>query len=458
MTTLAMPGAHGLGSQAAESVFSLIRRTAAAYQVKVSRLTRLAIAVARRVPCRSGASNASNGYISCSDSTLWLVSGLEMLSGRKDLRFSTLLPLRDVLGPRAHGIVSPHYRVCAECLHPATGLSYEILAHQLLHVRECPVHGSTLFDTCSNCGKHITDRIGADIARCPNCMSALWKQSAPQVELSRFATWCQEQALDLVSFISNPDSKLPDDWGRLYVHSVTRLNEELDERYVRQEKRFIRNIAEHSVVARGSSARPSFHTLLRLASIQAVQLVDFLQAPIEHGSPRLLDIGGAKDATATRRTRPADHWKKAKQVLDDFLSTGEHVLMPSKAALLSELGLGTSGFWQHFPELSVAYERERRRRALLHKGQTYKKTLEAAIELVRSLQLQGCPVHVRQEGVELMAKQGVSKHTAEMAIHAAIETVATYKRLKQGDVGAPQSAERRNHARTVNSATTASSS
>lgn len=438
MTILAMPAANGLGTFAAESIFSLVRRASAAYQVKVSRLTRLATSVARGAPCRSGATNASNGYISCSDSTHWLVSGLELLSGNSELHRSTLLPLREVLGPRAHGIVSPHYRVCAGCLHPGTGLSYELLAHQLLHVRVCPIHQTTLIETCSDCGRHVTDRIGTDFRRCPSCKSALWMQSAPRLELPRFATWCQEQALDLVSFVSNPDSKLPQDWGRLYVHSVTRLNEGLDERYVRQEKRFIRNIAEHSVVARGPSARPSFHTLLRLASIQAVQLVDYLQAPIEHGSPRLLDIGGAKDATATRRNRPEELWQRAKQVLQSFLSTGEHVLLPSKTRILTDLGLGTSGFWQHFPDLSVAYEQERRRRALLQKGQSYKKALAAALELVQTHQAQLRPVQIRKHGADLGTQHSVPKHLAERAIHAALEMQAIFDQFSSGKISATE--------------------
>jgi hypothetical protein len=223
--------------------------------------------------------------------------------------------------------------------------------------------------------------------------------------------------LKLVEFVSNPDSSLPEGWEELYVHSVTRINEALDTGYTREERRFVRNIAEHHAI---NSAFPSIGTLLRLSSIQAVSLVDYLQAPVEHGSPRLFNIGGAKDPGIGRRNHAATDWSSTKQVIEALLQTEEHVLLPSKKSLLAESALGVSGFYQHFPELSVEYERERRRRAHLHEGQNYRLAVVSANSLIRARKANSQAVNVRREGAELMKTLGIPKHLAEKAVHSAM--------------------------------------
>lgn len=158
----------------------------------------------------------------------------------------------------------------------------------MLHVHECPIHNLALIEQCGNCGAPFSDRYGSEQRNCERCSAPLWKQAVLKKNLSDYASWCQKQVLELVAFASNPESSIPSDWGERYVHSVTRLNEGMDGGYVRQERRFVRNIAEHTAVRVAKSAIPSLNSILRLASIQAVGVVDYLQAPVEHGSPRLV--------------------------------------------------------------------------------------------------------------------------------------------------------------------------
>jgi hypothetical protein len=294
-----------------------------------------------------------------------------------------------------------------------------MLAHQLEHVRQCPVHEVPLLERCGKCNAPFSNRYTPRQRMCCQCGAKLWQQSGAAYELSVFASWCQTQILNLVAFATDPDSDLEETWSDSYVHSVVRLSEGADNGYTREERRFIRNIAEHHAI---NSTYPSIGTLLRIASIQATSLVEYLKAPVELGSPRLFNIGGVKDPGKARRNKPSNLWKEAHEALKTLLLTEETVLLPSKRELLSQVGVSASGLWQHDPELSVQYDRERRRRAQIHQGQSYKRAVEAAQALIRDRNVALDSVNIRREGATLMASLGISKHLAESALHSAITT------------------------------------
>ena len=302
MSVLVVPPVHGLGTPRAESLLSIVSRAAQAYGVRPFRLSRLVASVGRDSKLGDGVVNSSNGFISCSDSTLWLTSGFELLSGRGDVKCTTLLKLRSVLGSRARGIVARHYRVCPLCLDPKDGLDYSLLAHQLHHVTTCPIHSVALLEQCKRCGVGFSNSYGPSQTHCLRCCAPLWIQRAKPLRLSTYAEWCQRQAIELVCFATLPETVVPDTWGELYCHGITRLCEALDDRYTRAERLLVQRLADHR---NGStSAAPAIESLLRLAAMQATTVVEMIKAPVESNSPRLFNIGGAKDAGRGRRNHP----------------------------------------------------------------------------------------------------------------------------------------------------------
>jgi hypothetical protein len=68
--------------------------------------------------------------------------------------------------------------------------------------------------------------------------------------------------------------------------------------------------------------------------------------------------------------------------MEALLMTKDSELLPSKLRLLQGKGMGRAGIWQHFGELSVRYEKERRRRKLVEGRARFRLALEAARALV----------------------------------------------------------------------------
>ncbi|MBC8063328.1 MAG: TniQ family protein [Chlorobia bacterium] len=418
MRVLVLPSTNGLGTQICESLLSIVVRTAEAYRVTPFRLGRLAVGVGRNAPIAHGSANGASGYISCSDTTQWLVAGLQMLSGRNDLASTTLLKLRPVFGPKAHGIVSPAFRICPVCVDEKSGVQYGLFAHQLLHVTSCPIHAVTLLEHCRRCGAPFSNRYGPMQRHCLKCSAAIWPQRAEAKAKSHFGEWAQRQALDLVTFATEPSTEVPEAWNEQYCHAITRLSEGLDGRYTRTERLLVRGLVEHKNVL--TTASPGMKTLLRLAAMQATTVVDYVRAPVENSSPRLLNIGGAKDVRLRRRSVAKQDWDQIRRLLETLLGTDEYVLLPSKRALLAQTDLAVSGLWQHDPLLAVRYEQERKRRSSLFSGKAYRCAIEGALALVKARRECGKEVHIRRDGAMLMAQKKIPKHAAERALHAAL--------------------------------------
>lgn len=432
MNVLILPEIFGLGTSCAESLLSVVLRTSRHYGVTPLRLTRLAVGVGRTGKSALITKNRVNGCISCNDTTRWLVSGLEALSGRTDVISTTLLKLRPVFGPTAHGVVSRKHRICSLCQNPTNENRYGLFANQLKHVVECPLHGVPLLENCLECGSLFSNRYSPMQDRCLSCSTPLWIQLGEASKHSKYAKWCQRQVLDLVGFASNPATSVPDSWSELYCRALTGLSQSMDRRYSRTERLFVADRAVHTI--KSSGALPGLDTLLRVAAIQATSLVELIQSPVECSSHRLLDIGGAKDAIRGRRNHPIEQWKTVGQALLDLLKTPDSVMLPSKRAILRQTGLSVSGLWQHDAVLAVRYEQERARRNKLAGFQTKTCALEWATALVRSRQERGQSVHIRRDGAELMKQKGVSKHTAERALNAAAASLRVF-----GQLGLPPS-------------------
>lgn len=83
--------------------------------------------------------------------------GFQQLTGRNDLENCTLLPWKDILDPRAVGLLHPHPRWCPACFIDWRAKSVEPywpLLWFLSPATQCPTHAKTLEDRCPHCGNH----------------------------------------------------------------------------------------------------------------------------------------------------------------------------------------------------------------------------------------------------------------------------------------------------------------
>lgn len=423
MSVLVVPTPIGLGTCEAESLLSLLQRTADCYQVSLRRVVRLVMNASEYRRIHHSTCSNLKGFLSQRSTVLRLTSGLALLSGKKDGESTALLRMTNAVA-HGQGLIGEKIRHCPDCLDPGVEICYGMLAHQMRFVFHCPKHGSVLNECCLACGHQFSlsrSIIGSRV--CTACNAQLWTQRREEPALTPFQAWCEKQLLQFVIYATDVDEQQPDEsWADMYARGLVRLSSAERGTYSYSEVVFIRATAKRN--AEYPDNRPTMSTLLRLASIQAVDLVSFIKAPLESCSPRLLNIGGAKDRGRGRHNHSQESWLKVKEVVERLLATNQDVLLSSKKSLLRSTGLTPAGFWQHFPELSVQYELERGRRDKLAREIQYRRAFEAAERLVKQKMYIGEAIQVRRDGAQLMASERLSKAIAERAIHAAM---AVYK-------------------------------
>jgi hypothetical protein len=164
---------------------------------------------------------------------------------------------------------------------------------------------------------------------------------------------------------------------------------------------------------------PQLGTVMRLAALQAVNVVDLIRAPEECCNPRLLNIGPIRSRRVRRHQQPAEHWAALKALVEELLKTDSSSMLPSKSSMCRHTGLLVSGFWQHFPELSVRYEAERKKRCDAIRSQGFKRIYEHAMRvLVENRGDVNC-LSVRKGGAILSKNSSLPKHIVESALHTA---------------------------------------
>ena len=430
MAVLFTPQIQGVGTPNAESLLSLLHRTASIYNVPLSSVSRLIVRVSAGGPSPYKGYDSTRAIMSHTPTTARLLAGLQIVTGKTEAVCTTLMKLQSVLDMKGRDLLASNIRWCPDCLHPDTGTSYGLLAHQLVRVLHCPIHNAALNDRCLSCGcAQNVLHASPSCRHCRKCNAPLWNQRRVPPNISRYASWCEEQVLLLVAYLSDPDSAPPEEnWRKLYLHGMTRLSESTRKQYTPKELRFVRE--QMKCLSKGMMPRPRLDSLLRAAAIQAVTIVDMVIAPIESCSPRLFNIGGANDPCVSRRDHSESEWLLLKDIVEKLMETDKCVLLPSKRSLFRGTGLTPSGFWQHFPDLSVNYEVERKRRTMHDRGERFHLTLKAAEQMISSRLTTGKDVQVRRDGKILMDKFGVSKANAERAINAALVTNDIFRELK----------------------------
>ena len=349
--------------------------------------------------------------------TATLVATFEELAGSDQLRFTTPLKLSHVLS-RGGSFISQAFRICPECRHPNSGVEYGLLAHQVKVVLHCPLHRVRLLERCLGCGNTFSPRHFAPTCDiCFRCGIRLSDQRLEAIALSSYSKWCEQQGKSLVEFVTDPEVDAPpSDWQEAYFCGLSRLIDRGLVQYTAQERVVLREI-HRDLLHEG--AQPRLETLLRIASIQAVGVCELISSPVESCSPRLLNIGEARSPKRSRPNHAQERWELVRAKIESIMETDERMLMESKEKIVRRFGLSVSGFWQHYRELSIAYDRERHRRSRLLQD-AKKKLIQEAVELlVEERRESGKPIHIREDGDELRKNLGMPKRAVEIALREA---------------------------------------
>ncbi|MGY0800133.1 TniQ family protein [Lysobacter sp. A286] len=415
MTPLVLPYPEQLGTPFAESLHSLVARTAATYCVPLNKCLRLAVLASTDQPVDMGSYKTLREWVGRGALCSRLLDGLEKLSGRVDIRLTTLQCLR--IG-QSRELISRRVRLCPLCLDPRFGSGYGMLAHQLTHVRHCPLHLCALIDRCV-CGTFFglrqVDFVGPN---CVRCKAQLWKQTGIPIQMDSYAAWREQQMWELVEYASDRERLLaPDEWLARFHLGMARLMSFL-EPYTSSERRVIREVAKRC--RKDLCARPSLNTLLGLAVVQARGVVDLLRAPDAALTPRLLDIGSVKVERDKRRTKSGSALNRAKKMLKDLLALPDEAELPSVTGVLSHGNIRHVNIWRADPLLLERYQRERRRRRARVKSKIKKAAQFQAALLVQERVSKGILPEIRRDGAQLMIATGATKEVAEQAMRSVL--------------------------------------
>lgn len=418
MSRLFVPAPLGMGTQSAESIISLVTRIAAIYRVSAAQVRSLACTVAGH-PRRAVDLKTLDRCLGATASARSLVRGLTVLAERNDIGQTALYELGHVVG-HGRGLVGSALRICPDCAHPETGLDYSLLATQLRVVTRCPIHQTSLNEQCLACGFRFGVLQKASRgALCGRCRLPLWDQHRLPDRRTRFEEWCELQTLGLVAYATSPGQNIIDEsWSASYLQALTRLRFADPSLYSRSERVFVHARVDSALKRAGSL--PSFSTVLRLCAMQAVSVVDFIRAPVEFCSPRLTAMKPVDRSTERPVHRDPAQWEEARRRVEQILQRRDLANLPSKRSLLEELGLTVSGFWQHFPDLALEYERRRVELCSVRRAQSIRVAEVAAEGLVVEAYESGERLGIRRGGEEVARVAGVSKTVAENAIRRAL--------------------------------------
>ena len=320
------------------------------------------------------------------------VEALEILTGRQDLRYLTLLTWAQVLP--SHSLLRRWRAWCERCFHAwlqAKQPIYEPLLWTVRAVNICPYHRCKLRDACPHC----SSRIGpldwhSRPGHCSRCKGVLVcvNQASSTRELAgdelMWATWVATAFGDLISsspHIASPPTK---------EHLAQTIGKLVQETSSGNASAFARLIQ----VGRGDVSRwqrgkalPRLGLLLNMAFRMGSPLVDFLL-----GSPACLCLGGflrsapvEPDAGPPRTTIQHGRRMTDPELFRMLQSALKENPPPSVTQFMKRISRSEVTVRRHFPELcreiAKNYARYRVKRALERKARAAEEVKRLAYEL-----------------------------------------------------------------------------
>lgn len=415
MTILSVPPPFGLGSTLAESLHSIVERSAALYGVPTTKMLKLL--------CDAGSTRASPQdykrgaeWIGRGELTRTLTRGMELLADRNGFERLCFVGISNAVG-QSRELFARSRRVCPRCIAPEAGAGYGMLAHQLIPVLHCPLHGCKLLDRCPRCMAYLSwthDYFRAP--KCASCDSDISQAEAHPLPLDAYSAWRERQLGQLVAFATNEFVEpISSGWIKDFKAAIAALACAL-EQYSPAERLVIRDIAKRFRVMPEST--PSVHTLLRICTMQAVDLCDLLKAPKECCSPRLINLGEVKVPSPSRPTHPLARWKAARGAMLALIEDGPEIYLPPLGNVASQFGVTSPGLWRHYPTETQRYRAERSKRVKMLARRRMRRARNAAHWIALEHHQRGTVIDIRRDGARIMIMAGVAKAQAEIALAA----------------------------------------
>lgn len=410
---LACPEPIGLGSSIAESLHSLIRRTASVYAVPIS--------VIALTGARAGSAHAVTTqnykqppeWIGTGRLSQHLARGMRLLSGLEASKL-TVLRLSAVVG-KSREFVSRGFRLCPICIRPSSGVEHGMIAHQMAWVLSCPQHSCQLIESCRTCGSRVSPWTDYFVDQCcRTCGTDLSQDELRTRTGGAYEEWRVQQIHELISFCTRPgDLEISADWTRVFGNSLRQLSQDGCD-YSDNERRVLKSALR--ALGNQMDGRPSLTALLRVAGIQAVNVVDLLQRPQESLSPRLPTAESIIIATAPKIMGLKGQWIGLGNAIRRLIDKKESVYLPPLRWLTNAFNVSAAGVWQHHAELAHTYK-DLRAQMLQGRSQVQKRrALTIALDIVSSNESRGARTFVRRDGQEVSLRAGVSKEIAEQSI------------------------------------------
>lgn len=425
LSVLAYVPLHGVGTVYLESFVSLLHRIAQMYRVRTVSLVRLLAALETGRGYQPQNVDSQVRLLGHSDFAVRMVSALDTLEGRaqesRRAVTGTLLPLRGVLSRNGVGLFSKESRWCPECLDPDRGTGYGLLAHELLRILHCPLHGAVLIESCTVCGtvrRPIPDSSSGRYCRV--CGDKLWLQSGRPTDQDDYARWAEQQTLALVELVASPDRTIPaENWFREFSEGLAALNSSPRKEYSDKERKFFRYVAKQPRFA-NAEPLPRWETLLRVAALQSISATDLIQYPKQSFTLRLLPSGELPFKPAGRVNTSSVRSLAFENLLRRLLETPEDNTLPSVNNLKTLERLALNNDFFRNSKVLDQYRKEQIRRKTVQRCVSYGRAFEAALKIVDACQREGREAQIRLDGATITKRHGVAKAVAESAMNAAL--------------------------------------
>ncbi|HWD93696.1 MAG TPA: TniQ family protein [Verrucomicrobiae bacterium] len=311
-----------------------------------------------------------------------IVSILERLTGRKDLKQTSMTFCKSFVSPRF--LVRVKQSWCSECLSEWKAAGREIYSPLLWHlmaVNVCPKHGIPLRRACHECGKSfppLTAR--SHVGFCPRCGSwlGICESSSEAVESPQ--TFDLEIARLACNFLRDGPDALTASGESVFPQNIDLLVRRFFGGNVAALARFLK-VNRYTIIGwRAKTQRPTLLSLADLSLKVSVSPTALLSVRLQ-GDEFVLRTDISSKVNQRRFVPPHKLNLRKMQLALEKAIEGDVSKSPSLGEIASQLGCDQTTLVRRFPELAKKVK-ERHRQYCADRKENRAKQLESIVRKV----------------------------------------------------------------------------